>query len=254
MIDAAASGPALHDRVILVTGASGGLGSALARACAAAGATVVLAGRTLVKLEKVYDAIVAAGGPTPAVVPINLLSATWTRFEELAHLLHQEFGRLDGLVHTATQFRGFSRLEDLEPREWLDALQINLTASYTLTRLCLPLLRRSADASVVFVGDAAGRSPKAFHGVYGVTKTAVEALMKTWALELENESRTGPGLRFNSYDPGPMRTAHRARGYVAEPPERVPVPETATAGLLWLLGPESRGTTGRALGAVPVAA
>lgn len=238
----------LGGRVILITGAGGGLGSVLAEACAQAGATVVLAGRTLAKLESVYDRIVAGGGPQPAIMPINLLSATWGSFEDLAGLVEQEFGRLDGLVHAATHFRGFVRLEDLEPREWLDSLQVNLTASYTLTRVCLPLLRRSEDASVVFVSDASGRSAKAFHGIYGICKAAVEAMMAAWALELEAEVAGSAGLRFNSYDPGPLRTAHRIRGYLAEPPERVPPPETATPALLSLLGPESRGTSGQAFG------
>lgn len=231
----------LKDRVILITGAGGGLGSALSLACARLGATVVLCGRTPRKLEAVYDRIEAAGGPQPAMLPVNLMTATWTEYEDLAAMLEREFGRLDGLVHVAAHFKGFARMEDLEPREWLDGLQVNLTAPYTLTRLCLPLLRRSADASVVHVSDEGGRQIKAFHGIYGIAKRAAEAMLGAFALELKSE----PQLRFNSFDPGPMRTDLRTRGYASESALNLPLPEQRIARLLWLLGPDSRGVTGQ---------
>lgn len=231
----------LKDRVVLVTGAAGGLGSALSVACARLGATVVLCGRTPRKLEAVYDRIEAAGGPQPAMMPMNLMTATWKEYEDLADTLDREFGRLDGLVHVAAHFKGFARMEDLDPREWLDGLQVNLTAPFTLTRLCLPLLRRSADASVAYVSDEGGRQIKAFHGIYGVSKRAAEAMLGAFALELNGE----PQLRFNSYDPGPMRTDLRTRGYVSESTSSLPPPEDRIARLLWLLGPDSRGVTGQ---------
>lgn len=232
----------LAERVILITGASGSIGAATARACAAHGATVVLLGRTVSKLEKVYDIIESDGGPKPAILPLNLMTATWRDYEVVAETLSQEFQRLDGILHTAAHFRSFTRLEDLEPREWMDGLQVNLTAPYTLTRLCLPLLRRSADASVVFMTDRGGMVPKPFHGIYGITKAATETMLRTWALELENE----PQLRFNSYFPGPTRSALRARGYMGDAAQASSrPPEEAVPGLLWLLGPDSRGITGQ---------
>lgn len=232
----------LGGRVILITGAGGGLGTALSLACAGLGATVVLCGRTPRKLEAVYDRIEAAGGPQPAMLPINLMTATWKEYEDLALTLEREFGRLDGLVHAAAHFKGFARLEDLEPREWLDSLQVNLTAPYTLTRLCLPLLRASADASVVYVGDEGGRAIKAYHGIYGISKRAAEATIAGFALELKNE----PQLRFNSYDPGPMNTDLRMRGYVSETASSLPAAASRVDRLLWLLGPDSRGVSGQA--------
>lgn len=230
----------LHGRVVLITGASGGLGSALACACAALGATIVLLGRNVKKLEAVYDRIERASGPKPAIAPLNLLTAGWKEYEDLAGVLEREFGRLDGLVHTAAHFKEFARLEDLDPREWMDSLQINLTAPYTLTRLCLPLLRRSADASVVHVTDQGGREPRAFHGVYGVAKRGAEGLFASWAQELRQE----PNLRFNSVYPGAMRTELRARGYAGESAADLPAPEQALSRILWLLGPDSHGTSG----------
>jgi NAD(P)-dependent dehydrogenase (short-subunit alcohol dehydrogenase family) len=231
----------LRDRVILVTGAGGGLGGALAVACSQLGATVVLTGRTVRKLEAVYDRIEAAGGPQPAILPMNLMTATWGEYEAFATTLEQTFGRLDGVVHAAAHFKGFTALESLEPREWLDSLQVNLTAPYTLTRLCLPLLRRSADASVVQVTDVGGREVRAFHGIYGIAKRGAEALAAGLALELRSETN----LRFNSYDPGPMRTELRTKGYAGESAMATPTPESRLARLLWLLGPDSRGVSGQ---------
>lgn len=233
---------ALADRVVLVTGAGDGLGAALSEACASLGATVVLIGRTTRKLEAVYDRIEAAGGPQPAILPLNLMTATWKDYEDLAATLEREFGRLDGLVHCAAHFKAFSRLEDIEPREWLDALQVNLTAPYTLTRLCLPLLRQSVLASVVYVMDEAGRVPKPFQHVYGVSKRAAEGMLMTWAEELKNETT----LRFNTVDPGPMRTGLRSKGYTADVVAKLPAPAERLARLLWLLGPDSAGVSGQA--------
>lgn len=238
----------LKGRVVLVTGAGDGFGRAAALACARHGATVVLLGRTVKKLEQVYDEIEAAGGPKAAIYPLNLAGASWTEHEELAATVERELGRLDGLVHNAAHFRAFTPLSDEEPRHWVEAVQVNLTAVYTLTRLCLPLLGKSADASVVFVSDAAGREAKAYRGAYGVTKYAVEGMSRSWALELE---RTQPQLRFNTYDPGPMRTGLRLRGYPGEDLQKVEPPEAAVPGLLYLLGPDSRGLSGRAFTRTP---
>lgn len=232
----------LQDRVILITGAGGGLGGALAVACSKLGATVVLTGRTVRKLEAVYDRIEAAGGSQAAILPMNFMTATWVEYEALAATIEQNVGRLDGIVHAAAHFKGFATLEDLEPREWLDSLQVNLTAPYTLTRLCLPLLRKAPDASVVQVSDDGGRRARAFHGIYGIAKHAAEALCAGFALELRNE----PGLRFNSFDPGPMRTDFRTKGYAGESAAATPTPESRLARLLWLLGPDSRGVSGQA--------
>lgn len=231
----------LRDRVLLITGAGGGLGGALAQACASLGATVILTSRTVKHLEAVYDRIEAAGGTQPAILPMNLMTAPWTEYEAFATTLDQTFGRLDGIVHAAAHFKGFARLEDLEPREWLDSLQVNLTAPYTLTRVCLPLLRKSADASVVQIVDEGARGARAFHGIYGITQRAAETLTAGFALEMKNE----PNLRFNSVYPGPMRTGLRTKGYAGESASATPPPDTRLARLLWLLGPDARGVSGK---------
>ena len=242
--DYTASAGSLQGRVILVTGAGDGLGKATAIAAAKAGATVILLGRTIKKLEATYDAIEQAQGPQPGIVPLNLNGATWNDHLTVAETLEKEFGRLDGLVHCAAHFLGFARLAEIAPKDWMDGVQTNLTAAYVLTRSCLPLLEKSADASVVFVSDTAGRTPRAYQGVYGITKAALEAMSQTWALE---SAQSHPQLRFNSFHPGPMRTAIRIKGYAGEGVAETPAPDAAARRLLWLLSGESRGVSGKAL-------
>jgi NAD(P)-dependent dehydrogenase (short-subunit alcohol dehydrogenase family) len=236
----------LAGRVVLVTGAGDGLGRATALACARHGATLVLLGRTVAKLEQAYDAIKAVAGAEPAIYPLNLAGATWNDYEQLGETLAREFGRLDGLAHCAAHFRNFAPLASVEPNDWLESLQVNVTAPFALTRHCLPLLERSSSAgggspgaSIVFVSDACGRAGKAYAGPYGVSKFAVEGLMQTWAPELE-----GARVRVNSLDPGPMDTALRRKGFSES--VRGASPDAAARAVLWLLGPDSAPATGTA--------
>lgn len=230
----------LAGRTVLITGAGDGLGRATALAGARAGASVVLLGRTVAKLEKVYDEIKAAGGAEPAIYPLNLAGATWNDYAQLAETLGREFDKLDALAHCAAHFKTFVPLESVDPKDWLEALQVNVTAVFALTRHCLPLLDKSGEASVVMVSDACGRDGKAYTGGYGVSKFALEGLMQIWAQELEGAGR----VRVNSLDPGPMDTALRLRGY--DRSVAAPDPSAAAQALLWLLGPDSRPASGTA--------
>ncbi|HEX4873064.1 MAG TPA: SDR family NAD(P)-dependent oxidoreductase [Nevskiaceae bacterium] len=244
---AATPGP-LQGRTILVTGANDGLGRAVALAAAGAGATVVLSGRNSAGLERVYDQILALGAAQPAALPLDLARASWKEMHELVQLLGREVGSLHALVHCAAHFKAFSRLEDLDPKEWMEGLQVNLTAPYVLTRECLPLLRASGEGVVVFVTDAAGRQPKPFQHIYGLAKGAQEALVKMWTAEWAQE----PGLRAHSFYPGPMRTRLRVKGYPGEATQQWPTPEQIAPQILALLGPEGRSRRGEALSAVTV--
>ncbi len=232
----------LKDRVILVTGAGEGLGKSAALAFARHGATVVLLGRTVKKLEATYDAIEKAGGPAPAIYPMNLGGANWNDHGELANTLGREFGRLDGVLHCAVHFKAFARLQDVEPREWIENLQVNLTAAFAITSQCLPLLEKSPDASVVFCSDRSGREARPFHAAYGVAKAGLENLSQVWALETADR----PQLRFNTFCPPPLRTGLRQKGYPGEVLDSLPLPDSVTPQLLWLMGPDSRGQSGKA--------
>jgi len=233
----------LQDRVILITGATGGLGSAAAKACAAHGATVVLLGRTIRKLEALYDEIERAGHPQPAIYPMNLEGASPKDYVDLATTLDEAFGRLDGLLHSAALAGTLTPLHLYDVALWSQVMQVNLNAPYLLTAATLPLLRNSSDASVIFSSAEVGRLGRAYWGAYAVSSAAVENMSQIWADELERH----PNLRFNTLDPGAVRTPLRTRAYPGEDPNTLPLPEQLMPAYLWLLGPDSRGTTGQAL-------
>jgi NAD(P)-dependent dehydrogenase (short-subunit alcohol dehydrogenase family) len=235
---------ALDDRVILVTGAGDGIGRAAAIAFAGHGATVILLGRTVAKLEHVYDTICAAGRPEPAIYPMDLAGAGVDDYEDLASTVEREFGRLDGLLHNAALLGTLTPLGLYNPKLWYQVLQVNLNAPFLLTRACEALLRKSPDGSLVFTSCTVGRKGRAYWGAYGVSKFAVEGLMQTWAQELDNSS-----VRCNSIDPGPVRTALRARAYPGEDPKRLPPPEAIMAPYLYLMGPAGRDVRGQATSA-----
>lgn len=233
----------LKDRVILITGASDGIGRACVKRCAAAGATIILLGRGVRALEKLYDEIEQAGGAQPAIYPLNLEAATPKDYLDLATVVDKEFGRLDGLLHCAAQFTGLTQLVHYSLERWYGALQVNLNAPFMLTQALLPLLLRSADASVVFSTDTVGEDGKAYWGGYAVAKSGVQTLMKLLASELE----TNTPVRVNSVYPGWVKTKLRLRAYPAADSSQWAEPDAVTGTYLYLLGPDSRGVTGQTL-------
>lgn len=226
-------------RVILVTGAGEGIGQALALALARQGATVALLGRTQRKLERSYDRIVADGGPTPALLPFNLETAAAPEYDALHDALEREFGRLDGLAHVAGILGTLSPIEHYDVPTWCKVLHVNLTAPFILTRTLLPLLKRSADASIVFTSSNLAREGRAYWGAYCASKWGVEGLMQVLAQESE-QSR----IRVNSVNPGRVRTAMRRQAYPAEDPGRLPEPAAVVGPFVYLLGPASQGVNG----------
>lgn len=235
----------LRDRVILVTGASNGIGRAAALACAAHGATVILQGRTLAKLEQVYDAIEAAGQPQPAIVTQELSTGTPADYRQLADTIESEFGRLDGVLHNAGVLGDITPLEMYDPDTWDFVLRVNLRAPFLLTQALLPLLKQSPDASVVFTTSSVGRRGRAFWGAYAVSKAGVENMSQLLADELRNTSN----VRVNCINPGATRTAMRASAYPGEDPMSLKAPADIMPAYLWLLGPDSRGTSGESIDA-----
>lgn len=231
----------LADRVILVTGASGGLGSALAKTAASLGARVILSARNVRRLESVYDAIVASGAPRPSIAPLDLERADASHYGALADAVRNEFGRLDGLVHAAGALGELAPVEHYDVVKWLKVMHVNVNAPFIVTRALMPLLRLSPDASVVFTTSGVSVRGRAYWGAYAASKFAVEGLMQV----LADETDTATSIRVNSVNPGRMRTAMRAAAFPGEVPETLPTPDEVLGPFLYLLGPESRGVTGR---------
>ena len=248
MIDPRSYQPAadiLAGRAVLITGASDGIGKAVAIAAAAHGATVLLHGRNVRKLEAVYDSIVGAKYPRPSIVPLDFEKAGPEEYEKLATALEHEFGRLDTLLHNAGMLGERAPIEHHDVPKWMRTMHVNVTAPFILTRYCLPLLKRSADPSIVFTSSGVVARPRAYWGAYLVSKWASDGLMRMLADELENQ----PKIRVNSIDPGKVRTKMRLQAYPAEDPATLPMPEAIVAAYLFLLGPDSRGVSGETVSA-----
>ena len=228
----------LRERIILVTGASDGIGRAVARAYAAHGATVVLLSRNIKGLEQVYDEIEAAGHPQPALYPMNLEGAAPHDYDDLAARLQTEFGSLDGLLNNAGWVSGLTPLRQYDIERWIQVMTVNLHAPFLLSQACLPLLDCAPDPSIVF---STHRCVKAYWGAYGVAKAGLEGLMKILASECSGDRP----VRVNGVDSGPVRTKLRRQNYPGEDPYTLPAPEDVTAPYLYFMGPDSRGVTGQ---------
>ena len=226
---------------MLLVGAAGGLGAAASVACAAAGATVVLLGRKPAPLNRVYDAAKAVG-PEPALYPLDLEGASPDDFDELAQRLEAEFGRLDGVLHCAAEFKGLTPLQHTDPADFARAIHVDLSARWWLTQACLPLLSRSDAGAVVFAIDDPIRAggAGACWGGYGLAQAAQAALVPMLQAELGADGPRISGLR-----PGPMRTGLRARAFQPNTDFKARAPETYAAACVELLSSAAADARGR---------
>ena len=218
-------------RTVLIIGAAGGLGRALALYCGRQGAQVLLVGRTEHDLVRLCEELELQGAPAPGYCGLDLALAGPDAFRQLVDDCVEAYGAVHGLAHCAVRFEGLRPLDQVPEEEWLRTIQVNLNATWLLTRCCLPALRASGDGRVAFVHDGARAPGSPFWGPYGVSKSAVEELARMFEGELE-----GTGCVARSFAPGPMRTALRARAFHAEDPQVVEAPD-AQAELIggWLL-------------------
>ncbi|CAI8385760.1 YciK family oxidoreductase [Porticoccaceae bacterium] len=238
-----ASPTLLQDRIILITGAGDGIGKAAAMACAAAGAKVILAGRTVAKLEQVYDDILAAQGHEPVIYPIDLEGATEDDYNELALNIDNQFGRLDGLLLNAGILGQRTPLSNYRQDVWDRVIKVNVTAQFQMTQALMPVLEKSADASVIFTSSGVGKVGRAFWGAYAVSKFAIEGMVQTWAAELEDLG----SVRLNAIDPGATATTMRAQAFPAENPNDLKTAAEIMPTYLYLLGPDSTGVNGQSI-------
>ncbi len=232
----------LKDRVVLVTGATGGLGQAVALTCVQAGARVILLGRKVGALEKLYDQIDAVAENGASIYPLDLEGATSQDYSELATRVETEYGRLDGIVHAAAHLSGLMPAEQIKPHEWLRSLHVNLSAPFLLTQACYRLLHSAADASVVFVLEDPVRIGKAFWGGYGVAKQGLTGLVSILHQEWESSS-----IRVHALLPAPMRTALRRMAYFGEDSRTLPPPQVSASALVYLLTSEAASLRGQVL-------
>lgn len=237
---------ALQGRIILVTGAGYGIGRTAALTYARAGATVLLLGRTQQALNDTYDLIEAEGLPQAAVIPFDLEEKDEERYRQLAGLIEETFGHLDGVLLNAGVLGQRTMLDNYHWETWQKVMQINVNSQFILMKHLLPLLQKApADASVIFTSSSVGRQARAYWGAYAVSKFATEGLMQLLAEELENTSR----IRVNSINPGGTRTGMRNAAYPAENPASVPAADTIMPLYLYLMSPDSIGTHAQSLDA-----
>ncbi len=235
----------LAGKTILVTGAGDGIGRSAAISYASCGATVLLLGRTGSKLEAVYDDIETAGGSKPAIIEMDLSSASEDSYTNLAASLGSEFSCLDGILHNAALLGDRRPIANAGYASWLEVMQVNVNAQFLLTRTLLPLLQLAPAASIILTSSGVGRTGKAYWGAYAVSKFATEGFMQVLASELEHTSK----IRVNSLNPCATNTAMRRTAYPAETPTNNPAPQDIMAAYLFLMGDDSAGVTGRAFDA-----
>lgn len=233
----------LRGHNILVSGAGAGIGKTAAETFAAHGATVILLGRTLSKLEQVHDRIVSAGHPQPLLFELDMLSAEPGDYRELGDAVMAQPGCLHGLLNNAGLLGERSPLANAGLPAWREVMEVNVTAQMLLTQALLPALHAAGQASVIFTSSSVGRRGRAYWGAYAVSKFATEGLMQVLAEELENTSE----IRVNSLNPGATRTAMRAAAYPAENPSTLPTPAQLMPAYLYLMGKDSARLHGQAL-------
>ena len=221
----------LKDRVALVTGASRGIGAALAVELARMGAQLVLIARTQGGLEETDDAIRAATGRGATLLPMDLQRQE-KELDMVGPSVVERFGRLDILVHNAGALNKLTPVAHIEPRDWAEVVAVNLTAAWRLIRTCDPPLRASDAGRAVFVTTGRVPRPRAYWGMYGATKAGMEHLVQTWAQEV-----TKTPLRVNLADPGAVATKMRAQAFPGEDPATLPRPEDVASALAALCTP-----------------
>jgi len=231
----------LKDKIILITGTGDGIGATAAKTFAKYGATIILLSKTEKKIVGIYDEIVNAGYPQPAIIPLNLEDASAEDYAGLAHSIESEFGHLDGLIHNAAMFEGLSPISQFDNTLWDRIVKVNLHAPFLLSQAMIPLLNKSTSSSMLFTSSGVAHKGRAYWNAYGVTKAATDNLMEMLADELELNTP----IRVNSIDPGRVRTRMRALAFPGEDPMSVPAAEDIMNAYIYLMSDESKDINGK---------
>ncbi|EOD78657.1 putative oxidoreductase [Grimontia indica] len=237
---------ALNGKVILVTGAGDGIGRQAAISYAQHGATVILLGRTVKKLESVYDEIEAAGYPQPAIIPLDMMGATRQHYLDMTDTIEQQFGKLDGVLHNAGMLGVLSPFDQIEEKAYDEVMQVNVKATFMMTQALMPLIQKSKDGRIVFTSSTVGHSGRAFWGTYAISKFATEGMMQVLADELSNTT-----VKVNAINPGGTRTKMRASAFPAEDANNLKTPLDIMPLYLYLMAPEGKDVNGQCIDAQP---
>lgn len=236
----------LESKIILVTGAGDGIGRAAALSYAELGATVILLGRTVKKLESVYDEIVQKGHPEPAIVPLDMKGATQKHYQDMASTIQNQFGKLDGLLLNASILGHLEPFKQISEKMYDEVMQVNVKSQFLITQALLEVLQLAPNASVIFTSSSVGSKGRAFWGTYAISKFATEGMMQVLADEYSNAN-----LRFNCINPGGTRTTMRAKAFPAEDPKTLKTPQEIMPLYLYLMSDESLKETGKTFVAQP---
>lgn len=236
----------LLNKVILVTGAGAGIGKQAALTYASYGATVLLLGRTTCKLEDVYEEIENTGGVQPAIIPMRLDSATSADMYKLSEHIENEFGRLDGILHNASELGEIMPLKEYDIELFERIMHINCTSVFMMTKIFMPLLEKAKNASVVFTTSSVGSKPRANWGAYALSKQAIEGMSDIFTQEMPDSY-----IRFNCINPGGTQTEMRAKAYPDEDPSRLKTPTDIMPTYVCLMADDSISIKGQVIDCQP---
>lgn len=237
---------ALQGKVILITGAGDGIGKQAAISYAEQGAQVILLGRTVKKLEAVYDQIVQAGFAEPTIIPMDMLGATEQNYLDMAQSIKSQLKQLDGVLHNAGLLGALSPMGQISEKDFDDVMQVNVKAGFLLTKAVLPLITAAPQGRIVFTSSGVGHQGRAFWGTYSISKFATEGMMQVLADELSNTN-----VRVNAINPGGTRTSMRASAFPAEDTNTLKTPLDIMPLYLYLMSGESQGINGQCIDAQP---
>lgn len=232
----------LASKTILVTGAGAGIGKEAAITYAKLGATVILLGKTVNKLEAVYDEIVSLGLAEPAIIPLDLKGATKQNYIDMSATIANQFGKLDGALLNASILGELTPFTQIHEQVFTDVMQINVNAQYLLAQALIPTLQLAEQASLVFTSSSVGSKGRAYWGPYSISKFATEGMMQVIADEYENSN-----LRTNAINPGATNTGMRATAYPAEDKDKLATAKEIMPLYVYLMSDDSLKVNGQTL-------